>query len=164
MRTIRTSIYLPMAAMLLATTLAGSVAAADKLVPFRGSLQAQEVIGEGDPGTFVANGSGGGIANHLGRFTLTWNFMVKLADGTGTGPVHFIAANGDEIFMTGSGISWPADTPGVFHIQEIQIITGGTGRFAGAKGTFIVERLTDLNTGLTSGSFHGTISTPGSAN
>jgi hypothetical protein len=88
---------------------------------------------------------------------------VILADGTGSGPVRYIAANGDQIFMTAVGQSEPTVTPGVFRITEINTITGGTGRFAGAKGSFMVERLTDLNTGLTSGSFHGTITSPGSA-
>jgi hypothetical protein len=111
----------------------------------------------------VADGSGGGIATHLGQFTLTWEFTVIIADGTGSGPVRFSAANGDEIFATAAGTSEPTSTPGVFHIMEVQTITGGTGRFANAKGTFIVDRFTDLNTGLTSGSFNGTITSPGEA-
>ena len=161
----RNSINLPMAAILLTAALAGPAVAADKLVPFSGSLHAKEsVVFQGAPPvTFLADGSGGGIATHLGRFTLTWKFTVIIADGTGSGPVHFIAANGDEIFTTAVGTSEPTSTPGVFHITEVQTITGGTGRFANAKGNFIVERLTDLNTGLTSGSFHGTITSPGAA-
>ena len=143
---------------------AGSpVWAAEKLVPFSGTLQAAEAATFPSPGTLVADGSGGGIATHLGRFTLTWKFTVNLADGTGSGPVRFIAANGDEIFYTAKGASEPTSTPGVFRIVEVQTITGGTGRFANAKGSFIVERLTDLNTGFTSGSFSGTITSPGSA-
>ena len=156
--------YLLVAVVLSILELASPAVAADKLVPFNGSLNAQEAISAGAPGTFVADGSGGGIATLIGRFTLTWRFTVTIAAGTGVGPVRFTAANGDEIFTTAAGISWPADTPGVFHIQEIQTITGGTGRFAGAKGTLVVERLTDLNTGLTSGSFRGSITLPGSAN
>ena len=73
------------------------------------------------------------------------------------------AANGDTIDTTIAGSSEPTGTPRVFRITEINTITGGTGRFANAKGSFIVDRLTDLNTGLTSGSFHGTITSPGSA-
>jgi hypothetical protein len=145
---------------------AGPAATGDKLVPFKGSLNATETIvfNPGSPPvSFVADGIGGGVATHLGRFTLTWEFTVLLADGTGTGPVHFIAANGDEIFTTAAGTSEPTSTPGVFHIVEVQTITGGTGRFANAKGTFIVDRFTDLNTGLTSGSFDGTITSPGEA-
>jgi len=167
MRTImRNSISLPMSAILLTVALTGPAVAADKLVPFSGSLHAKESIVSfqgAPPVAFVEDGSGGGIATLIGLFTLTWKFTVIIADGTGSGPVHFIAANGDEIFSTAEGASEPTSTPGVFHIVEVQTITGGTGRFANAKGSFIVDRLTDLNTGLTSGSFHGTVTSPGSA-
>jgi len=166
MRTItRNSIYLPMAAILLTAALAGPAVADDQLVPFSGSLQAQETSVFPTPGTLLSDGSGGGIATHLGRFTVTWKFTINLADGTGTGPVHFIAANGDEIFSTATGVGVPTSTPGVVRIVEVQTITGGTGRFANAKGSFIVERLADLNHQpvLTSGSFHGTITSPGAA-
>ena len=142
---------------------AGSSAWAGEQVPFSGSLQAHEAIMPPVSGTFVTDGSGEGIATHLGRFTLTWEFRVNIADGTGSGPVRYIAANGDQIFMTAVGQSEPTGTPGVFRITEIQIITGGTGRFAGAKGSFTVERFVDLTTGLTSGSFHGSITSPGAA-
>ena len=167
MRTIaRNSIDLPMMAVLLTFGLAVPAVAGDNLVPFKGSLNAKETIvsTQGSPPvSFVADGSGGGMATHLGLFSLTWEFTVITADGTGSGPVHFIAANRDEIFSTAAGTSEPTSTPGVFHITEVQTITGGTGRFANAKGTFIVDRLTDLNTGLTSGSFSGIITSPGEA-
>jgi type IV secretory pathway VirB2 component (pilin) len=161
----KTSIYLAMVAMLLMGAFTGSAAAAGKPVPFSGSLQALEhsVFQGPPPGILVVDASGSGIATLFGQFTLTWNFIVNIADGTGAGPVSFTAANGDAIFSTSFGRSEPTDTPGVFHIVEIQTITGGTGRFAGAQGSFIVDRLTDLNTGLTSGSFHGTITSPGAA-
>ena len=74
-----------------------------------------------------------------------------------------IAANGDSIFTTIVGQGQPTDTPGVNRIAEINTITGGTGRFAGAVGSFTVERLVNLSTGFTSGSFHGTITSPGAA-
>ena len=74
------------------------------------------------------------------------------------------AANGDMIFTTLVGESHPVpDSPGVAQITEINTITGGTGRFVGAVGSYTVERLIDLGTGLTSGSFHGTITSPGAA-
>jgi hypothetical protein len=143
---------------------AGSSAWAGERVPFSGSLHAHETTVSEDPGiSFVTDGTGGGIASHLGRFTVAWEFTVNLADGTGSGPVRYTAANGDEIFTTSVGQSEPTGTPGVFHIVEIQTVTGGTGRFADAKGSFTVDRLVDLTTGLTSGSFHGTITSPGAA-
>jgi len=166
MKTImRTSIYLPVAAMLLTTALAGAAVAADKLVPFSGSFQGRETdIFQGPPpGTLAVNGSGGGIATHLGQFSLTWQLTVNLANASATGSFTFTAANGDSIFTMISGQAEPTDTPGVVRIVEINTVTGGTGRFEGAKGSFTVDRLLDLNTGLTSGSFHGTITSPGSA-
>jgi hypothetical protein len=156
----------PMAAVLLTAAFTGSAAAADKLVTLNGSIHAAETITPtpgSPPVSFVADGTGGGIATHLGLFTVTWQFTVLLADGTGTGPVTFIAANGDKIFTTAAGTSGPTGTPGVFHIVELQTVTGGTGRFANAKGTLSVDRLTDLNTGLTSGSFSAIITLPGEA-
>jgi len=143
---------------------AGSVAWAGERVPFSGSLHAKETTVSVDPGiSFVTDGSGGGVATHLGKFDVAWEFIVELAGGTGSGPVRYTAANGDEIHATSFGTSEPTATPGVFHITEVQVVTGGTGRFAGARGSFCVDRLVDLNTGETSGSFHGTISSPGAA-
>src|ERR1700686_2685111 len=107
MRTImRNSIYLPMAAILLTAALAGPAVANEEFVPFSGTLQAQEIIAPGPlPGTILADGSGRGIATHLGRFTLTWKVTVNLADSRGSGTVHYIAANGDDIFIPAVGSS-----------------------------------------------------------
>ena len=89
---------------------------------------------------------------------------VTLATATATGSGHLIAANGDSIYTTIAGTLEMTPTPGVASITEINTITGGTGRFAGAQGSFTVERLVNLATGFTSGSFHGTITSPGAAN
>ena len=159
---IRSFIKTGAAAVLLTAVLAGpAVAAPDKQVPFRGSMQGNEG-GVPQGGFLIVNGSGAGIATLLGRFTLTWSLTVTLSNGTAVGSFHFTAANGDTIDTTIAGSSVPTATPGVFSITEINTITGGTGRFANAQGTFILDRLTDLNTGFTSGSFHGTITSPGS--
>ena len=53
--------------------------------------------------------------------------------------------------------------PGVLYIVETAIITGGTGRFAGATGSFTVERLFDTVAGTITGSFEGTISSRGAS-
>ena len=159
----RSRIFVPMAAALLTAAFAGS-AAAQKLVPFSGSLQAQEpsVFQGPPPGFLLVTGSGGGVASHLGRFTITWNYTVNLADRTGSGTLVFTAANGDQVFATAAGEAEPTNTPGVSRIHEEFTITGGTGRFLNAQGNVTSERLTDQNTSFTSGSFHGTITSPGS--
>lgn len=166
MRTMRNSIYLPMAAVLLTAALAGPAAAAEEFVPFNGTLQAQEFPSPGPPpppGTLLLDGTGGGNATHLGLFTLTSHFTVNLADLTGSGPVHFIAANGDDLFTTAVESAVPTIKAGYFQITEHHTITGGTGRFANAQGQFIVVRVENFNTGASSGSFQGIITSPGSA-
>ena len=161
----KASISLAVAAMLLTAALAVA-AAAQQQVPFKGSLQGHETdtpVGGPPPTAVNADGSATGIAIHVGQFSFSYQLTVTLADGTATGSAQLIAANGDSVFTTVAGSSEPTATPGVFSITEVDTITGGTGRFAGAQGSFTVERLVNLATGLTSGSFHGTITSPGAA-
>jgi hypothetical protein len=153
------------AAMLLTAALA-IPAAAQNQVPFKGFLQGHETDtpqGGPPPTTLIADGSATGIATHVGQFSFTYQLTVNLANGTATGSARLVAANGDSVYTTIAGSSELTATPGVASITEINTITGGTGRFAGAQGSFTVERLVNLVTGFTSGSFHGTISSPGAA-
>ena len=48
-------------------------------------------------------------------------------------------------------------------ITEIHTVTGGTGRFTGAQESFTLVRVADIFTWSFSGSFHGTITSPGAA-
>jgi hypothetical protein len=50
----------------------------------------------------------------------------------------------------------------VFVIVEDATITGGTGSFSGATGSFTARRLYDTVAGSTTGTLDGTISVPGS--
>jgi len=161
----KASLSLVMAAMLLTAALAVP-AAAQKQVPFKGSLQGQETDtpqGGPPPTTLAVEGSTTGTATHVGQFSFTYQLTVILAKGTATGSAHLIAANGDSIDTTITGSIDLMTTPGFASITEINTITDGTGRFAGAQGSFTVDRLLNLATGFTSGSFHGTITSPGAA-
>jgi hypothetical protein len=161
--TTRFNIYVAITALVLTAALA-IPAAAQKQVPFKGSIQAQETDTPSvPPATLSVAGSGTGIGSHLGQFSLSYDLTVTLANGTAAGSGHWIAANGDTIDTTITGSSELTPTPGVVRITEIYIVTGGTGRFVGAQGSFIVDRLLDMATGVTSGSFYGTITSPGSA-
>jgi hypothetical protein len=149
------------ALVLLAMTV--TAAAAQKQVPFKGSMQGQEIDtpeGGPPPTTLSADGSATGMATLVGQFSFSYQLTVNLANGTATGSGHLIAANGDSVDTTIAGSS-ETTTPGVVSITEIDTITGGTGRFSGAQGSFTVERLVNLETGFTSGSFHGAITSPG---
>ncbi|HXT74814.1 MAG TPA: hypothetical protein VN780_00870 [Candidatus Eisenbacteria bacterium] len=149
------------ALVLLAMTV--TAAAAQKQVPFKGSMQGQEIDtpeGGPPPTTLSADGSATGMATLVGQFSFSYQLTVNLANGTATGSGHLIAANGDSVDTTIAGSS-ETTTSGVVSITEIDTITGGTGRFSGAQGSFTVERLVNLETGFTSGSFHGAITSPG---
>ena len=147
-----------------ATSLVGRVAAG-KVVPFTGSLEG--VVTRRTPlapplVSLLIEGTGN--ATHLGRFTVENTHVVNTAIRTTTGSYEFTAANGDTLIADYTAQFSPtADNPRVLSIVETAIITGGTGRFAGATGSFTVERLLDLDTQLTTGSFKGTISSPGAS-
>lgn len=100
-----------------------------------------------------------GNATELGRFTLAMPHLVNLALGSGEGSFLFTAANGDALTADFSGQA-SLVAPGVVAIHEQAVITGGSGRFAGATGSFVADRMFYPATGETTGSFAGTISTP----
>ena len=71
-----------------------------------------------------------------------------------------MAANGDTITLDLNGTATPIDPPNVFFITETLTITGGTGRFAGASGTIVIEPTSFAagpDSGTTSGSMTGTL-------
>ena len=159
MKTImKTVLYLQMTAVLLTVALAGP-AAAGKRVPFHGSIQGVEIGVFQFPKGFV-DGSGSGRATHLGRFTVTYELEVDLLTHETFGSSLFTAANGDSLATDITGLGTPTENPDVVSVVEVHTITGGTGRFAGATGNFIRTYLLNLVTGVTSGSFDGTIVLP----
>jgi hypothetical protein len=157
MKTItRTNIYLPMAAMILTAALA-IPAAAQTQVPFKGTFQGNDTV---IPPTITTAATG--IGTLVGQLSLT--DVLTLTSGTGTG--HWIAANGDSIDSTFVASAVPGDV--VFTVTEIHAITGGTGRFSGAQGSFTVHRTHVVapsadGTHVTFGWFEGTITSPGAA-
>ena len=138
-----------------------SPAAAGEQVPFKGSLEGIVTITPLDPPYVHVDVDAAGKATHLGEFSLDIPHKVNRAKGTAVGTYEFTAANGDTLFADFTGQATPTETPGVLYIEETATITGGTGRFARAAGSFTVERLFDTITGTTTGSFEGTISSPG---
>jgi hypothetical protein len=138
---------------------AGSVAAGEQ-VPFKGRLEGDVTVTPLAPPRLQVDVEATGKATHLGQFTLDIPHVVNAAYGTAIGSYEFTAANGDKLYATFTGIATPTATPGVLYIEETATITGGTGRFAGATGIFVSERLYDRIAGTTIGSFEGTISRP----
>jgi len=125
-------------------------------LPFDGSFRALE-IDTVVPPSLLVNGTGSGTATHLGRFDSTFTATVTLATGSATGSTSFIAANGDRVEATFVGHATPTAEPDVVTIEEVATITGGTGRFASATGAFTIHRVLNRTTGVSSGSFDGSL-------
>ena len=137
----------------------GSVRTAH-MVPFNGSLEGTVTVTFLVPPLASVHIAAAGTATHLGRFTVDIPHVVDFSTAAGTGTFTFTAANGDTLTADFTGRA-QTDTP-VFSIVEHATITGGTGRFEGAQGSFTVERSYDTIAGTTTGSFEGSISSPGS--
>ena len=136
----------------------GTAAAAAQPLPFKGRLEGTQTVTPLQPPEAAVSGSADGTATHLGQFTVVFPHTVNFATRTGVGTYTFTAADGDTLTATFRGLAQPGP---VFSIEEHATITGGTGRFGGATGTFIVQRTFDQATGRTEGSFEGTISSVG---
>ena len=136
-------------------------AAAKEQVPFRGRLEG--IVATVTPLTppFVAvTLEGEGHATQLGHFDVSSSIVADESNGTAVGTYEFTAANGDTLTADYTESFTPTDVPGVFSDVITATITGGTGRFAGATGSFVSDRVADHVTGIVSDSFEGTISTP----
>src|SRR6266481_4645396 len=118
------------------TILAGPVAPAEQ-VPFKGSLEGLDIATPVNPPFISVKVTATGNATQLGLFTYTELDTVDTSTRFGTGTFVFTAANGDTVFDTGTGQA-TFTPPNVLTIEGNEIITGGTGRFADATGSFTV--------------------------
>ncbi len=170
----RLNIYLPVAATILTAALA-SPAVAQKQVPFKGTflgVDAHDVLPQGATSVVIRT-TATGVGSHLGQFSLSREVTGNLVNFSAAGSALWTAANRDTISTTVVGQAELSDLPGGFlKVTEVHTITGGTGRFAGAQGSFTVELFHKLEPSGVSGgvethdmfgSFHGTITPPGAA-
>jgi hypothetical protein len=137
-------------------------ALAQHQVPFKGSLEGVVKVGTPTPLGIPVLVDATGNATQLGQFALATPHIVNRP--TANGKYLFVAANGVTLTASFKGRAATTATPGVLAIVETATITGGTGRFAGATGGFTCQRLFNMITGRTAGSFSGTISSPGAGN
>ena len=135
---------------------------AGDLVPFYGTLEGFEEVLVPPPVATI-HGVGGGAATQLGHYTYDLDATVDFTDPPpkGVGTLTLTAANGDTLIVGTTGVSVPVIPGQVILITEEALVIDGTGRFAGATGSFTLTRLKYQATGLTIGSFEGSISTPG---
>ena len=143
-------------------------------VPVQALASAQVPLKGADSGSFTLtpDGCGSGVfavvvddtgqATHLGAYAYHSNECFNGATGEFSGTFTMTAANGDTIAGTYAGtvVSVVGDLG--FYEQE-NVITGGTGRFAGASGGFHLSGIANLATLESSQRLSGTVSSPGSA-
>ena len=154
-----------MALVVVALTIFAIPATAGTAVPFKGSVEGTEVAMPIDSTHLSVTRTSTGNATHLGRFTAVAHFVVDLTPGVGfgiaSGTVVFTAANGDTVIADTVGKAMPIPGTSNLSITESGIITGGTGRFASATGSYSGTGV--LSGASSAGSFQGTISSPGAS-
>jgi len=149
-------------ALLAVLALAGPAAAEgrEKQVPFRGRFDGIATVTPLTPPFVAVNIEGEGHATRLGHFDVSIPNVTDRSNGTAVGTYLFTAANGDTLTADFILHFDPANVPGVGSVVVTATITGGTGRFAGATGSFVGDRIADTVNGIVTESFDGTISTP----
>jgi hypothetical protein len=133
-------------------------------VPFRGTWTGDTVSATPvAPNVVLVVSTGSGNATQLGRFQMSSPHLTFLDTLAVDGHQFFTAANGDTVAATLSGQFVP--TPqGNLEGTLTGVITGGTGRFKNATGSYAFHILAQPAAfGFHStATFSGTISTPGS--
>jgi hypothetical protein len=111
------------------------------------------------PTTLRISATEEGTASHLGSFTAVSLDIVDLATATGTGTLTLTAANGDKLFTTTAGGEEQFIPPNLSLVRTVATITGGTGRFQGATGTFTLRYRLEIDfqsaTSTGAGTFEG---------
>ncbi len=121
-----------------------------KTVPFKGKFT---TIGESISPIHLQF-TGTGEASHIGKFTLVDQVYL---DNSIPNTAIITAANGDQIFTTFNVTAIEGGPNGTLLVTNYNIITGGTGRFAGATGNFISHSIISTNTTTGTDSFEGSI-------
>jgi hypothetical protein len=116
---------------------------ADDQVPFKATFVGWDYASFPDQCTIIVRHVDEGQATELGRCSYTSTTLSDGCSGSLAGhddDVVLTAANGDQLFGTSVDISSQVDSSDPTKVQivgeSIITITGGTGRFAQATGTF----------------------------
>ena len=143
--------------LLLLCAAASAPAGADQRpVPFKASVITQETLTL-DPGRcpasfLVGTTTGKGTASQMGAVTLAATDCPLTQDGVNfffsDGRLTLTAANGDKLTASYGGtlLPVPGANPPVHAINGTFSVTGGTGRFAGARGGGSLQGSEDIVT------------------
>jgi hypothetical protein len=135
-----------------AILLAGPVRAVER--PFKGRITGQ-FVATPVPGStiYLSAAQAIGNASHLGAFTKLTSDTFEAATGEVDGSFTMTVANGDHLTGVYGGLFVFGDTPGTFSWVLTATITGGSGRFSAATGTFVFTA--NGHATITDGVVHG---------
>jgi hypothetical protein len=145
----------------LALALVRLQSASPQEVPFQASSENQAIsaVPDGDGYLFVTT-LGAGNASHLGKFTFVSPHRAGLLDFSVEGAQIFTAANGDELqgWLSGNLTPFVDETGHFYLIGDVSgTITGGTGRFSDATGTYTFSVVFDTETASSTSMISGSI-------
>jgi hypothetical protein len=127
--------------------------------PFKGTFQSTETSVTVFP-TMSVTGRGSGQSSELGDFTINYQAEISLLDLSSIESAEFTGTRGDSLRAEAVGQAVENRTPGMLNVVDIYKITGGSGRFNNASGTFTLNRLVSATTGASSSTFEGYILIP----
>ncbi len=162
--------------MVAGAVLSASPAEASTLVPFAATYQEQVLFVPCPPGTppttVCVHVLGLGEATHLGKSTEVDNaasvdFSTTPCGTVRTPLVTLVAANDDAVTAEALGTACSTNVPGQTILNGAYTVTGGTGRFAGARGGGTFHGVSQIDSSCfcratTTFTFKGTLSSPGS--
>jgi hypothetical protein len=144
--------------------LATGSAAGSEQIPFRGVWSGYTVSAVPvDENVVLVTSRGTGQSTHLGRFTMESPHFTYLDTLEVEGEQIFTGANGDTITARISG-QFVETSAGTLEAILSGVITGGTGRFLGASGSydFVITAIPAAFGFESTAIFAGTIASPGS--
>ena len=135
-------------------------AAAKDRLPLKGSESGTfQLLSPCDTGGVLLEVTGTGHATRIGSYSARYRECLDPATGAVTqGTFTLTAADGDKVFGTYDGQAGPTGDPGVVAYEDPGVITGGTGRFAGAGGTMTASGRANMATGEYTGTVTGSVS------
>jgi len=169
MKTVLRTVVIVVAAMLVVSP---GQAFAGTLVPFSATYLEQVTFSPCGATVLCVHARGVGLATHIGAGTDvndagTVDFATAPCATVQTPLASFIGANGDTISVSLSGTGCPTSVFGLDLLNGTYIVTGGTGRFAGAHGGGSAFGVSQVDTSCfcratTTLTFTGQVSPPGS--
>lgn len=131
--------------MLITTGFRANNPVSPKERPFHGTYEGSVTLPAGTEVLNDVSFTVTGVASQLGKFRMANVADIDLTTLASEGTTTITAANGDQLFTTYSsaGVPTGGDT---YTITGTHFITGGTGRFEGAQGSFTTTSLATMQT------------------